>query len=219
MSSPNFQKCDPKTNVRTENAQESGHCEDAREKRGRFDCWVYTQQWEGQGKLAVGMMWVWWVWYTRPRKTIMIMYIMSCTLHETNSSAIKMGLPKRKSSWTQPPFPSLFLTFPENPNQDEGAEDLVLKQDSPKSATWQPWGLPWFRWAVTQILGWLGYIGDEKLPSFLWIVISQYKYTYKPISIMECHTVRVLNVAQMFLFSSRPFRRWCNQTTWSWNCT
>ena len=36
-------------------------------------------------------------------------------------------------------------------------------------------------------LGWLFLIGDDKLPSYMGIMISQYKDPYKPTSIMECH--------------------------------
>ena len=35
--------------------------------------------------------------------------------------------------------------------------------------------------------GWLFDIGDEILPNYIWIIISQYKDAYKPISTMECH--------------------------------
>ena len=35
--------------------------------------------------------------------------------------------------------------------------------------------------------GWLGYIGDEILPRYIGIIISQYKDPYKSTSIMECH--------------------------------
>ena len=34
-------------------------------------------------------------------------------------------------------------------------------------------------------LGWLGYIGDEILPSYIGIIINNYKNPYKPTSIME----------------------------------
>ena len=33
--------------------------------------------------------------------------------------------------------------------------------------------------------GWLGYIGDGILPSYIGVIISQYKDPYKPISLME----------------------------------
>ena len=35
--------------------------------------------------------------------------------------------------------------------------------------------------------GWLGDARDENLPSYIGIILSQYKDPYKPISIMECH--------------------------------
>ena len=34
--------------------------------------------------------------------------------------------------------------------------------------------------------GWLGYIRDEKLPSYIGTIISHYKDPYQPTSIMEC---------------------------------
>ena len=34
--------------------------------------------------------------------------------------------------------------------------------------------------------GWLGYIRDEKLPSYIGIILSHYKDPYQPTSIMEC---------------------------------
>ena len=43
--------------------------------------------------------------------------------------------------------------------------------------------------------GWLGYIGDEILPSYIGIIINHYKDPYEPTSIMESE--RVLFVAQM----------------------
>ena len=33
--------------------------------------------------------------------------------------------------------------------------------------------------------GWLGYIGDDEIPSYIGIITSQYKDPYKPTSIME----------------------------------
>ncbi len=44
--------------------------------------------------------------------------------------------------------------------------------------------------------GWLFDIGDDKLPNYIGIIISQYKDPYLPISIMECHW-RVFNAAQI----------------------
>ena len=45
--------------------------------------------------------------------------------------------------------------------------------------------------------GWLGYIGDEKLPSYMGIIINHYKDPYQPTSIMESR--RVFFVVQMAL--------------------
>ena len=47
--------------------------------------------------------------------------------------------------------------------------------------------------------GYLLYIGDGVLPSFVGIMINRYNEPYEPISIMECH-VRVLNVAHLDFF-------------------
>ncbi len=54
-----------------------------------------------------------------------------------------------------------------------------------RSLKWNP-----FRHNLSSVQftpGWLFDIGDEILPNYMGIIISQYKNPYKPISIMECH--------------------------------
>ena len=55
--------------------------------------------------------------------------------------------------------------------------------------------------------GWLGYIGDDKLLSYIGIIISHYQDPHQPISIMKCHkglercSFAFLSIA--FIFSTR----------------
>ena len=61
-------------------------------------------------------------------------------------------------------------------------------------------------WAVTKNTGYLVYIGDEILPSYIGIVISRYKDPYRPLSMMEYH-VRVQRCrcsTVLKLFNSAP---------------
>ncbi len=60
--------------------------------------------------------------------------------------------------------------------------------------------------------GWLFDTGDEILPSYIGIVISQYKDPYKPIRI-QWNVIRVLNAAQVFLSKLPSSKR---SHGWQW---
>ena len=63
-----------------------------------------------------------------------------------------------------------------------------------------PWNL---HLSSVQNPGWLGYIRDEKLPSYIGIILSHYKDPYQPTSI-SWNVNRVLNVAHLFFFPNHP---------------
>ena len=53
--------------------------------------------------------------------------------------------------------------------------------------------------------GWLFDIGDEILPNYMGIIISQYKDPYKPIRI-QWNVIRVLNAAHVRFPGTTRFR-------------